>query len=235
MQNNTQFEVGYQTYLHLFRTTAATAKFPKKHAVIFSISCIFASEKTTTMTEEVQMVLDETKDSMFKALKHLEDELRKVRAGKATPEMLNGITVEYYGAPTPLNQVASIKILDARTLVIVPFERKIIGDIERAIFQSNIGITPQNDGENIRLSIPPMTEERRRDLVKQSKNYGEQTKIVVRNARKDGNEMIKGMVKDGLSEDIGKDSEEKIQTLTNEYIAKVDKMLQAKEEEIMTI
>ncbi|HPA35992.1 MAG TPA: ribosome recycling factor [Chitinophagales bacterium] len=187
------------------------------------------------MTEEVQMVLDETKDSMFKALKHLEDELRKVRAGKATPEMLNGITVEYYGAPTPLNQVASIKILDARTLVIVPFERKIIGDIERAIFQSNIGITPQNDGENIRLSIPPMTEERRRDLVKQSKNYGEQTKIVVRNARKDGNEMIKGMVKDGLSEDIGKDSEEKIQTLTNEYIAKVDKMLQAKEEEIMTI
>jgi ribosome recycling factor len=187
------------------------------------------------MDEEVQMILDETKDSMHKGLKHLEEELRKVRAGKASPDMLNGITVEYYGIPTPINQVASIKLLDARTLLVQPFERKIIGDLERAIFQSNIGITPQNDGENIRLSVPPMTEERRRDLVKQSKNYGEQTKIVIRNARKDGNEMIKGLVKDGLSEDIGKDAEETIQTLTNEHIAKVDKMLQLKEEEIMTI
>ena len=187
------------------------------------------------MEEEVQMVLDETKDAMFKALKHLEEELQKVRAGKASPDMISGITVEYYGTPTPINQVASIKLLDARTLVIVPFERKMIGDVERAIFQSNIGITPQNDGENIRLSVPPMTEERRRDLVKQSKNHGEQTKIVVRNARKDGNEMIKDLVKNGLSEDIGKDSEETIQSLTNEYNAKVDKILVSKEEEIMTI
>lgn len=188
-----------------------------------------------TMEEEVQMILDETKDSMFKALKHLEEELRKVRAGKASIDMLNGITVEYYGAPTPINQVASIKLLDARTLAVVPFERKIISDIERAIFQSNIGITPQNDGENIRLSVPPTTEERRRDLVKQSKNYGEQTKIVIRNARKDGNEMIKALVKDGLSEDTGKVAEESIQQLTNEYNTKVDKMLVVKEEEIMTI
>ena len=185
--------------------------------------------------EEVQMILDETKDAMFKALKHLEDELRKVRAGKASADMLQGITVEYYGTPTPIHQVASIKLLDARTLLIAPFERKIISDIERAIFQSNIGITPQNDGENIRLSVPPMTEERRRDLVKQSKGHGEQTKIVIRNARKDGNEMIKDLVKDGLSEDIGKDSEEAIQQLTNEYNSKVDKMLTVKEEEIMTI
>lgn len=185
--------------------------------------------------EEVQMILEETKDAMFKALKHLEDELRKVRAGKASADMLQGITVEYYGTPTPIHQVASIKLLDARTLLIAPFERKIISDIERAIFQSNIGITPQNDGENIRLSVPPMTEERRRDLVKQSKGYGEQTKIVIRNARKDGNEMIKDLVKDGLSEDIGKDSEEAIQQLTNEYNSKVDKMLTVKEEEIMTI
>ncbi|HPN18732.1 MAG TPA: ribosome recycling factor, partial [Chitinophagales bacterium] len=169
------------------------------------------------------------------ALKHLEEELRKVRAGKASPDMLQGITVEYYGSPTPINQVASIKLLDARTLLVAPFERKIIGDIERAIFQSNIGITPQNDGENIRLSVPPMTEERRRDLVKQSKGHGEQTKIVIRNARKDGNEMIKDLVKNGLSEDIGKDSEETIQQLTNEYNTKVDKMLVVKEEEIMTI
>jgi ribosome recycling factor len=187
------------------------------------------------MEEDVQLILDETKDSMLKGLKHLDDELRKVRAGKASPDMLQGITVEYYGSPTPINQVASVKLLDARTIVIVPFERKIIGDIERSIFQSNIGITPQNDGENIRLSIPPMTEERRRELVKQSKNYGEQTKIVIRNARKDGNEMIKDAVKDGLSEDIGKDAEESIQSLTNEYIAKVDKMLAEKEQEIMTI
>lgn len=187
------------------------------------------------MEEEVQMVLDETKDAMFKALKHLEEELHKVRAGKASPDMVSCITVEYYGSPTPINQVASVKLLDARTLVIVPFERKMIADVERAIFQSNIGITPQNDGENIRLTVPPMTEERRRELVKQSKNHGEQTKIVVRNARKDGNEMIKDLVKNGLSEDIGKDSEEKIQSLTNEYNAKVDKMLVVKEEEIMTI
>ncbi|MFN8282232.1 MAG: ribosome recycling factor [Chitinophagales bacterium] len=187
------------------------------------------------MEEEVQMILDETKDSMFKALKHLEEELRKVRAGKASPDMVSGITVEYYGAPTPINQLASVKLLDARTLVIVPFERKMISEVERAIFQSNIGITPQNDGENIRLTVPPMTEERRRELVKQSKNHGEQTKIVVRNARKDGNEMIKDLVKNGLSEDIGKDSEEKIQSLTNEYNTKVDKMLVLKEEEIMTI
>ena len=185
--------------------------------------------------EEVQMVLDETKDAMFKALKHLEDELRKVRAGKASADMLSGITVEYYGTPTPIHQIASIKLLDARTLAVVPFERKLIGDIERAIFQSNIGITPQNDGENIRLSVPPTTEERRRDLVKQSKAFGEQTKIVIRNARKDGNEMIKDLVKDGLSEDVGKDSEDSIQQLTNEYNTKVDKMLVIKEEEIMTI
>ena len=187
------------------------------------------------MEEDVQLILEETKDSMFKGLKHLEDELRKVRAGKASPDMIQGITVEYYGIPTPINQVASVKLLDARTLVIVPFERKIIGDVERAIFQSNIGITPQNDGENIRLSVPPMTEERRRELVKQAKNHGEQTKIVIRNARKDGNEMMKGLVKDGLSEDIGKGGEDSIQHLTNDYITKVDKMLVEKEQEIMTI
>ncbi len=187
------------------------------------------------MEEDVKMILDETKDSMFKALKHLEEELRKVRAGKASPDMLQGINVEYYGMPTPIHQVASIKLLDSRTLVIVPFEKKIIGDVERAIFQSNIGITPQNDGENIRLSVPPMTEERRRDLVKQSKNYGEQTKIVIRNARKDFPEMVKSLIKEGLSEDLGKNAEDDIQHLTNDYIAKVDKMLVEKEQEVMTI
>jgi ribosome recycling factor len=187
------------------------------------------------MNEEIQMIIDETKDSMSKALIHLEDELRKVRAGKASPDMLNGIMVEYYGMPTPINQIANVKMLDGRTLIIVPFEKKVIGDVERAIFQSNIGITPQNDGENIRLSVPLMTEERRRDLVKQAKHHGEQSKIVIRNFRKDANEMIKGLVKDGLSEDEGKDAEETVQQLTNDHIAKIDKMLVAKEDEIMTI
>lgn len=187
------------------------------------------------MNEEVQLILEETKSSMFKALKFLEEDLRKIRAGKASPDMLNGITVEYYGMPTPLNQVASIKLLDARTLLVQPFEKKLIGDVERAIFQSNIGVTPQNDGENIRLQIPPMTEERRRDLVKQSKSEGEQCKIVIRNARKEANETIKDLQKDGLSEDLAKDAESNVQNLTNEHISKVDKMLQIKEEEILTI
>lgn len=187
------------------------------------------------MSEDVQLILDDTKDSMHKALHHLEEELRNIRAGKASPDMLHAIHVEYYGMPTPLNQVASVKMLDARTLIISPFERKIIGDIERAIFQSNIGITPQNDGENIRLTVPLMTEERRRDLVKQSKQEGEHSKVAIRNHRKDANEMIKALVKDGLSEDEGKDAEATVQEFTNEHIGKIDKMLQQKEEEIMTI
>jgi ribosome recycling factor len=187
------------------------------------------------MNEEVEFVLDETRESMVKALKHLEEDLRKVRAGKASPDMLSGIMVEYYGMPTPLNQVASVKLLDARTLIITPFERKIISDIERAVFQGNLGVTPQNDGENIRINLPPMTEERRRELVKQSKQYGEITKVAIRSARKEGNDAIRGLLKEGLSEDMAKDAEETIQTMTNENIAKVDKMLAAKEQEIMTI
>lgn len=187
------------------------------------------------MSEDVELFLEDTKDAMVKALKHLEEDLRNVRAGKASPDMLSGIKIEYYGVPTPLNQVASVKLLDSRTLAISPFERKIISDIERAIFQSNIGVTPQNDGEIIRLTLPPMTEDRRRDLVKQSKNFGEITKVAIRAARKDGNEAIRSLVKDGLSEDEGKAAEETIQQYTYEYSAKVEKMLQTKEEEIMTI
>lgn len=187
------------------------------------------------MNEELDFVLDETRDSMVKALKHLEEDLRRVRAGKASPDMLSGITIEYYGMPTPLNQVASVKLLDARTLIISPFERKIIGDIERAIFQGNLGVTPQNDGENIRINMPPMTEERRRDLVKQAKQFGETTKVAIRSARKEGNEAVRGLLKEGLSEDMAKDAEETIQNMTNDNIAKVDKMLVVKEQEIMTI
>lgn len=187
------------------------------------------------MNEEVQFIIDETKESMMKALKHLEDELRRVRAGKASPDMLSAVKVEYYGMPTPLQQVASIKLQDARTLLIAPFERKLIGDVERAIFQANLGVTPQNDGENIRITIPPMTEERRKDLVKQSKAAGETCKVSIRAARKEGNDAIKALSKEGLSEDMAKGAEEDIQNITNDHIAKVDKMLALKEEEIMTI
>ncbi|MCO5232245.1 MAG: ribosome recycling factor [Chitinophagales bacterium] len=187
------------------------------------------------MNEEVEFIIDETKESMLKALKHLEEDLRRVRAGKASPDMLSAIKIEYYGMLTPLQQVASVKLQDARTLVIVPFERKLIGDVERAIFQANLGITPQNDGENIRLVIPPLTEERRRDLAKQAKASGENSKVGIRSARKEGNDAIKALLKEGLSEDLSKGAEDSIQQLTNDYITKVDKMLALKEEEIMTI
>lgn len=187
------------------------------------------------MNEEVQFVIDATKESMLKALRHLEEELRRVRAGKASPDMLSAIKVEYYGMPTPLQQVASVKLQDARTLLVAPFERKMIGDVERAIFQANLGVTPQNDGENIRIVIPLMTEDRRKDLVKQSKAAGEHCKVSIRSARKDGNDELKSLMKDGLSEDMAKSSEEEIQQLTNAHITKVDKMLTMKEEEIMTI
>lgn len=187
------------------------------------------------MDEEVQFIIEATKESMLKALKHLEEELRRIRAGKASPDMLSTVKVEYYGMPTPLQQLASVKLQDARTLLITPFEKKLIGDVERAIFQANLGVTPQNDGENIRITIPPMTEERRRDLVKQSKTAGESCKVSVRSVRKEGNDEIKSLSKDGLSEDAGKSAEETIQQITNDHIAKVDKMLAMKEEEIMTI
>lgn len=187
------------------------------------------------MSEEVDFVLSETKEAMGKALQHLEAELQKIRAGKASPDMLSGIMVEYYGMPTPLNQVANVKVADARSPMITPYEKKSIADIEKAIFQANLGLTPQNDGENIRLNLPPLTEERRRDLVKMAKNQGEHAKVGIRNHRKDANDTIRSLVKDGLSEDLGKDAEETVQQMTNSYITQVDKHLEAKEKEIMTI
>ena len=187
------------------------------------------------MSEDVEMILADTQEMMKKALDHLEVELQKIRAGKASPDMLSGIMVEYYGVPTNLNQVANVKVADARSLLITPYEKKSIADIERAIFQANLGITPQNDGENIRINLPPLTEERRRDLVKMAKSQGEHSKVSVRNIRKDANEMIRSLVKDGLSEDLGKDAEDEIQHLTNTYNTKIDNHLETKEKEIMTI
>ncbi len=172
---------------------------------------------------------------MKKAISHLEVELIKIRAGKATPSIIDGINVDYYGAPTPVSQVANISILDVRTISIQPWEKKMLPQIERAIMQANIGITPQNDGNQIRLFLPPLTEERRRELFKKASNEGEQSKVAIRNIRRDSIEEIKKLQKDGLSEDISKDAEEAVQAVTDRFITLVDKLLVGKEKEMMSI
>jgi ribosome recycling factor len=185
--------------------------------------------------EEIKMYLDDAKDSMQKTLKHTEGELSKIRAGKAMPSMLHGITVEYYGVATPLEQVASVNSQDARTLVIKPWEKKMIPEIEKAVRDANLGLNPQNDSDVIRINVPPLTEERRKGLVKQVKAEAEAGKVKVRNIRKETNEELKTLLKDGAPEDAIKKAEENVQTLTNEFIAKIDDLLSKKEEEIMTV
>jgi ribosome recycling factor len=185
--------------------------------------------------EEILMYIDLSKESMDGAIKHLEHELQKIRTGKASPAMLNGIQVEYYGVPSPLSQVASVATADARTITIQPWEKKMLAPIERAIFEANLGITPQNDGEIIRLMIPPLTEERRKDLAKKAKALGEESKVGVRAARRDVMEEIKKAVKNGFSEDAGKSKEAIVQDMTNKYIDRVDRMIATKEQEIFTI
>lgn len=185
--------------------------------------------------EEVQMFYDEAKESMEKSIRHLEEELAKIRAGKANPAMLHGISVDYYGNITPLNQVANVSTPDGRTLQIKPWEKSMLEPIEKAIHAANIGLNPMNDGEQIRINIPALTEERRKDLMKQVKHVAEESKISIRNARRDANEGIKSLRKDGLPEDEEKKGEAEIQNLTNLYIEKVDKYLERKESEIMTV
>ena len=187
------------------------------------------------MNEKVKPQLDSARALMDKAISHLEAELGKIRAGKASAQMLDGIFVDYYGANTPLTSVASINTPDARTISIQPWEKQMLPVIEKAIFGSNIGLTPQNDGQTIRLNIPPLTEERRKDLVKQAKTEAENSKVSIRNIRRDANEGIKKLIKDGLAEDIAKDAENIVQNLTNSYIEKADKHLELKEKEIMTV
>ncbi len=187
------------------------------------------------MEERISKIITNTEESMSKALTHLEAELAKIRAGKATPQILDGIVVDYYGSHVPINQVANITIMDARTLNVQPWEKNMLQPIERAIIAANIGITPQNDGVNIRLFLPPLTEERRKELVKRSHNEGETSKIGVRNGRRDAIEAIKKLQKEGLSEDTAKDTEERIQQITDKYIVKVEKYLATKEKEIMAI
>ena len=172
---------------------------------------------------------------MKNSLDHLGTELNKIRAGKASPSVLDGLLVEYYGSPTPLNQVANVGVSDARTLTIQPWEKTMLAPIERAIFNANLGFTPMNDGEMIRISIPPLTEERRREYVKRAKAEGETAKVSIRNSRREGMEGIKGAVKDGYPEDAGKREEERVQKMTDKYSKMVEEMIDAKEKDIMTI
>jgi ribosome recycling factor len=185
--------------------------------------------------EEIDLFLEDARDSMVKALKHTEVEFTKIRAGKAMPNMIHGITVEYYGVSTPIEQVSSITTPDARTIAIKPFEKKLISDIEKAIRDANLGFNPQNDSELIRISIPPLTEERRKILVKQVRAEAENGKVRIRTIRKETNEELRKLLKEGASEDEVKTAEDKVQSLTNEYIAKIDQVISKKEAEIMTV
>ncbi len=187
------------------------------------------------MSEEISSIIATAEDHMQKAIGHLETDLTKIRAGKANPQMLDGIVVDYYGSPMPINQVANISVMDARTLSIQPWEKNMLQPIERAIIAANIGINPQNDGNLIRLFLPPLTEERRKELVKRCQGEGEQSKVAVRNIRRDAIEHIKRLQKNGLSEDAAKDAEKDVQDVTDRYISLVEKHLTSKEKEIMSV
>lgn len=185
--------------------------------------------------EEIQLILDDTKERMDKSVQFLIAELKKIRAGKASPSMLDGILVEYYGTPTPLVQVASITSPDSRTLFIKPWEKTIIPDIEKAIMNSQLGLSPQNEGENIIINIPALTEERRMILAKQIKSEGEKGKISIRSVRKESNEYIKKLSNKGVSEDSIKEGENEVQKITDQKINRIDEIVKNKEEEIKTI
>ncbi len=187
------------------------------------------------MSEELSKIKAHALDSMNKAISHLEVELTKIRAGKASPGLVDGLHVDYYGNSTPISQVGNITVADARTLTIQPWEKNMLQPIERAIIAANIGVTPQNDGNIIRLFMPPLTEERRKELVKKSHGEGENSKVAIRNIRRDAMEQVKKLQKNGLSEDVCKDAEKEIQDSTDKFIVLVDKHLAAKEKEIMTV
>ena len=187
------------------------------------------------MQEDIDFILDTAKESMDKSINHLENALSKIRAGKASPAMLDGVMVDYYGSQTPLNQVSNVNTPDARTLSVQPWEKAMLEPIERAITNANLGLNPQNNGELVMINVPPLTEERRKDLVKKVKAESEDAKVGIRNARKDANDEIKKLEKDGLSEDLSKDAVEEVQKLTNTYSDKVDNEVDRKEKDIMTV
>jgi ribosome recycling factor len=187
------------------------------------------------MQEEVEFVLDVCKEKMAAAHSHLEKELVHIRAGKASPTMLDGVLVEYYGSMTPLAQVSNVSTPDARTIAVQPWEKNLIPVIEKAIMSADLGLNPDNNGEIIRINIPVLTEERRKSLVKQAHAEGEHAKVSIRLARKDANESLKKLQKEGLSEDLEKDAEAEVQKLTDDYGKKIDALVDAKEQDIMTI
>lgn len=187
------------------------------------------------MTEEINFIIDSAKESMTGSIAHLEKEFLNIRAGKASPQMLGGVFVEYYGSQTPLSQVANVNAADARTLTVTPWEKNMLQPIEKAIMIANLGLNPMNNGENIIINIPALTEERRKDLVKQAKAEAEDAKVSVRNARKDANTDIKKEEKNGTSEDICKKAEEDIQKLTDGFVKKIDDLFVIKEAEIMKV
>jgi len=184
---------------------------------------------------EIQPILDAAKEKMSQTIVYLEEELANIRAGKATTNVLNGVMVDYYGTLSPVSQVATVTVPDAKTVLVAPWDKKLIPMIEKAILVSNIGLTPSNNGEQIRLSIPPVTEERRKELVKQVKAEGETARISLRNARRDAVDSFKKAQKEGMPEDMAKDGEEGAQRLTDKYSKKIDELLAAKEKEIMTV
>ncbi len=185
--------------------------------------------------EEVDFYLEHAEETMDKTVSHTATELAKIRAGKASPAMLDGLMVEYYGNPTPINQVASVTTPDARSIAIKPWEKSTISEIEKAIINSDLGLNPQNDGELIRINVPPLTEERRKSLVKQAKSEAENGKISIRNIRKDTNDALKKLLKEGASEDLVKSAEDDVQKITDQHVAKIDDILAKKEQDIMTI
>ncbi len=187
------------------------------------------------MQEEIDLILEDAQERMAKAIEHLDNELGKIRAGKANPKMLEGILVDYYGSMTPLSQVANLSTPDPRTIAIQPWEKQLIGEIEKAIMAANLGFNPDNNGDIIRINIPPLTEERRKDLVKQAKSECEDAKVSFRNTRRDCNEELKKMKKNGLSEDLEKDAEAEVQKITDGYVKQVDDMFAVKEKDILTV
>jgi ribosome recycling factor len=187
------------------------------------------------MTEELQMIYDELKSSNNRSISHLDAELIKIRAGKATPSMLSSVMVDYYGSPTPIQQVANVSTVDARTITVQPWEKNMLNEIAKGIINSNLGFAPQNNGEVLIISVPPLTEERRRDLVKRAKAESEHAKVGVRNNRKDALDMVKDLKSEGLSEDMSKDAESEIQNITNAFVKKVEDLVELKEKDIMTI
>ena len=187
------------------------------------------------MNEEIDLILEESKNMMDNAIEHLEHELARLRAGRSNPALLDGISVDYYGVRSPLSQVSNINTPDAKTINVQPWEKNMLSVIEKAIMAANIGLMPINNGEVIRINIPPLTEDRRHALVKQVRNEGETAKISIRNARKWANDELKRLLKEGLAEDLEKNASDEVQEATTSYNGKVDKIIVAKEKDVMTV